>query len=288
MTDLARRKSLTFAQAEGAEPLPQQLALKEVSQELRALLWSIIYTSMKKFRGGGGYSGPITIRGAWRNILLARHVTVEHRMTDEFDDEFAVAAGGVKQLIAHGSYIDVLGFLQWLLRRTDCPITPSAIQEALLRSRAAYRVMDDSQTIVPIASAEEAEALDRAFADLAAVEFHGARTHLRLAAQHLTAGKCADSIRESIHAVESVARSIEPTGSLSGALQKIENRHSIHPSLRKGFVAIYGFTSDEKGIRHPLLEKNAAAVDETDALFMIGASAAFVSYLIGKTRVAEK
>jgi hypothetical protein len=195
-----------------------------------------------------------------------------------------VAAGRVKQLIVYGTYLHVFDFLQWLLRRTDCPVRPRQIQAALERSRVAYRVIDDGPTIVPIASKEEGDTLERAFADLAAAEFHGARAHLRLAAQHLTSGKCADSIRESIHAVESVARSIAPSKSLSDALQAIEYKVDIHPALRKGFLALYGFTSDEKGIRHPLLEKNTAEVDETDALFMIGACAAFVSYLISKTR----
>jgi hypothetical protein len=35
-----------------------------------------------------------------------------------------------------------------------------------------------------------------------------------------------------------------------------------------------------------LLEAGAPAVDETDALFMIGACAAFVSYMINKVRTA--
>jgi hypothetical protein len=56
--------------------------------------------------------------------------------------------------------------------------------------------------------------------------------------------------------------------------------------MKEGFVKLYGFTSDQNGIRHPLLEKGEANVDETDALFMIGACAAFVSYLINKSRAA--
>jgi hypothetical protein len=36
------RKRLTFEQAEGAEPLPSQLELQEISPELRARLWSIL------------------------------------------------------------------------------------------------------------------------------------------------------------------------------------------------------------------------------------------------------
>jgi hypothetical protein len=49
--------------------------------------------------------------------------------------------------------------------------------------------------------------------------------------------------------------------------------------------SIYGFTSDQNGIRHALLDAEAK-VDETHALFMIGACAAFVSYLINKARAA--
>jgi hypothetical protein len=61
--------------------------------------------------------------------------------------------------------------------------------------RAAYRIE------------AERRALDGAFADLAASEFHGARVHLRDAGAALTAGDYTSSVRESIHAVESVVAS---------------------------------------------------------------------------------
>jgi hypothetical protein len=64
----------------------------------------------------------------------------------------------------------------------------------------------------------------------------------------------------------------------------LEAKTNIHGALKRGFTAIYGFTSDEQGIRHPLLEKEAPDVDEADALFMIGACSAFISYLINKSR----
>jgi hypothetical protein len=56
--------------------------------------------------------------------------------------------------------------------------------------------------------------------------------------------------------------------------------------MKRGFLSLHGYTSDENGIRHALLEEGAAKVAETDALFMIGACAAFVSYLINKARSA--
>jgi hypothetical protein len=126
--------------------------------------------------------------------------------------------------------------------------------------------------------------LQRAFADLASSEFHGARKHLQAAAEYLTAGKPSDSIRESTHAVECVVRVLEPQGDFAKALGKLDAKVAIHGAMKAGFGSLYGFTRDEKGIRHPLTEESASNVDETDDLFMIGACAAFVSYLINKAR----
>ena len=149
--------------------------------------------------------------------------------------------------------------------------------------RLAYRVFDGN-VICPIGSDAERQTMERAFADLRSAEFYGAREHLTKAANELTAGNFAGSIRESINAVESVARTLEPDGKLSNALAKLEQSAKIHGGMKAGFNALYGYTSDEQGIRHAHLNEPSVSPDETDALFMIGACAAFVSYLIGKAR----
>jgi hypothetical protein len=112
-------------------------------------------------------------------------------------------------------------------------------------------------------SPTELEPLKRAFADLAATEFNGARDHLRKAAEELTAGRYPDSIRESINAVASVARTLEPDGSLSGALAKLEKSAKIHTAMKGGFTRLYGYTSDEQGIWHAHLNEPSAKPDET-------------------------
>ena len=92
--------------------------------------------------------------------------------------------------------------------------------------------------------------------------FHGARAHLRNAASHLTAGNFADSVRESIHALESVSRTLDPSADLSKALARLEQKISIHAAMKKGFASLYGYASGENGIRHALLEAGEAKVDE--------------------------
>ena len=283
----AARKKLTFAQAEGIEPLPTQLALKRLSPQLRAMLWNIVYRSMLESRQHHDWTTGVRgsyLRSPWEELLYRKHVFRDHRMADEFENSFEELSTELKTTFTDGSYVEVFDLLQWFLRQRPAPIRAEFIRAALESSRAAYRLLDDDQTIVPISDQAERKNLERAFADLAAAEFQGARAHLKKAAEHLTAGEPADSIRESGHAVESVARSLTGANSLGDALAELQKKTYVHPALKKGFAAIYGFTSDEQGIRHPLLDNGDANVDETDAIFMIGACAAFVSYLVNKSR----
>jgi hypothetical protein len=43
-------------------------------------------------------------------------------------------------------------------------------------------------------------------------------------------------------------------------------------------MQLYGFASDEHGVRHPLLDKGDASVTEEDAMFMLGTCASLVTF----------
>lgn len=73
---------------------------------------------------------------------------------------------------------------------------------------------------------------------------------------------------------------------LSSALNELEKTTTLHSALKNGLNSIYGYTSDAQGIRHAILDPSLTVVDEADALLMMGACAAFVSYLINKARDA--
>jgi hypothetical protein len=195
--------------------------------------------------------------------------------------------GEVRRIIQQGGWADVLGWLEFVLKHPACPSEFAGQVNGIMdRCHLAYRVFD-GVVICPIGSDAERETIEQAFSDLRSAEFHGAREHLSKAANELTAGNFAGSIRESIHAVESVARTLEPDGKLSKALEKLERSAKIHPAMKAAFASLYGYTSDKQGIRHAHLNEPSSNPDETDALFMIGACAAFVSYLINKARGAR-
>jgi hypothetical protein len=283
--DTEERKKLTFEQAEGIEPLPSQLKLREVSPKLRAVLWSRIHGYLEDATNNSGYGGPSYLDKPWSTILKEERVYRQHGMADDFKNKAQGLIKETRNTFENGDYLAIFGWLEFVLKHPSCPPNVAREIDGSLRfCRAAYRVVEN-KVICPIASDTEHSSIVKAFADLAATQFNGARAHLGKAASHLTAGAYADSVRESIHAVEAVCRTLDPSADiLSKALKKLELKILIHPAMKNGFTSLYAYTSDEKGIRHALLDDSAAKVDEADALFMFGACAAFVSYLINKAR----
>jgi hypothetical protein len=221
----------------------------------------------------------------WVGVLEDAHIYFHHRPVDEFRTEFEDVRQDLKEIFLSGDYLQIYGWLQHVLRLEPSQSFADDLDQLLQACRSPYRVVGDD-VLVPVGSDSDVRTIETAFDNLNANGLLGAREHLKSASSELSAGKFADSVRESIRAVESVVRVLEPHGDFSKALVKLEAKTSIHGALKKGFLAIYGFTSDEQGIRHALLDKDAADVDEADALFMIGACSAFVSYLINKARLA--
>lgn len=97
------------------------------------------------------------------------------------------------------------------------------------------------------------------------------------------------SIKESISAVESMCCLISAKSNLTlpEALRTIEKRGiiQIHPALRKAFIKLYGWTSDDQGIRHALMEESTLTFG--DAKYMLVSCSAFINYLLSKVADTE-
>jgi len=287
-SELKMRRALTFEQAEGAEELPRQLRIAEISQQLRSFLWAVIYSSLVSSVWREHITGNTIVIDPWLTLLRRKHLARDHKMIDEFSSYAPPLFDDLKEIYSNGSYLEVLGLTQWLLRQEECPDDLSkGVQDALRLARAAYALYDND-TIAPLSSNEEAATLTKALDDTSTKGAAGPHQHLKLAAEQLTQGKWASSIRESIHAVEATARIVVPDSkNLEPALTILSKQGKIHGALRNGFSSLYGYTSDEKGIRHSLSDKSEADVDEVDAQYMLGACAAFVSYLLSRTRAGR-
>ncbi|AZO54904.1 hypothetical protein EJ077_16705 [Mesorhizobium sp. M8A.F.Ca.ET.057.01.1.1] len=285
--EIERRKSITFAQAEGAAALPSQLQPKEISDQLRSMVWAQLLKTVQTSERDSIYSRGRVLVNNWRKILFDRYVYVLHRPADDFDNDWEINKRELKHIIWNGDYVEFFDFLQYVLRHAERPYLFADNLERILRvSQAAY-ILVDGKTFVPKQTKEEAETFVAALNAAESAGLKGPRQHLLDAAGACSTGHFADSVRNSIHAVESVAVQLAPgTKELGPALKKLDEAGAIHGAMKAGFASLYGFASDEQGIRHSLLDKDAATVDEADAMFMLGACAAFVSYLINKGRAA--
>ena len=220
-------KNLTFAQRVGAEPLPTQLKPTELSDGLRSGLWAIVYHYIATSLGGEVY-----LTGKWNDILYRKHVYFDKGMANEFVDHWMTAAGRLSGLFKQGSYTQVYGCLEFFLRDSDCPLDFSESLNDVLKSNLAPYTIIDGNTITPIASHEQGLLLAHALDQLSKSPMVGASQHLKQAIEFLNKGQWAKSITESIRAVESVARKIEPSANtLDPALKNLAPKIGMHSAM---------------------------------------------------------
>jgi hypothetical protein len=141
--------------------------------------------------------------------------------------------------------------------------------------------------LAPISNPAETTEVSGAVEMTARAGLDGAHKHLQTALALLAKKPEPDyrnSIKESISAVESIARVLgkEDSQGLAGALDELAKKAAIHGALKAGFVKLYGYSSDEDGIRHAILDESPVGFDE--AKYMIVSCSAFVNYIISKAQ----
>ena len=276
-------RNLTFSQAYGYAELPQPLKLEEISDEARTRFWSVLYGFVNsESRPYSGWVGKY-----WRAVLSFLHVRYYGHALDEFDSSLENFVRVYKSTFMQARFNELFDLLLAIMRHPECP--QDFIQKVaaeFIESRLAYVVdIDPPPTIYPAATREEGEAVLQATAELGSAGLSGAVNHLRKAADCINQGDSPGAVRESIHAVESTARSFAPNAkTLKPALKSLEEAGGLHPALKRAFSNLYGFTSDEQGIRHALIDNPQANVGQDEAIFMLGACASFSSYLARKHR----
>lgn len=154
------------------------------------------------------------------------------------------------------------------------------VNKILDREKSAFRFVNNQ--LVQITSTQEINEIEEAI--LNSHKFSSVNTHLNAALNLLSDRKKPDyrnSIKESISAVESVCKiyTQNEKATLGEALNKLEKDHNLHPALKKSFSSLYGYTSDDAGIRHALTE-NDRSVDFHEAKFILVTCSAFTNFLI--------
>ena len=283
--------SPSFSQRYDYEPLPEPMRLEEISNDLRREIWNAVRDFLLKKTIG--YSPHFYFQTEDKRFIERVLGNYTKQPRDTINTDCGQVFSIFKNLILTGKFNRVLDLIEIMVNDkdlTDAFVTN--IRNLFEQSGAAYW-LDTSQQpycFVPRGSKEQGEATQRAIETIRENNFDGAAVHLRQATEHLNAQQYADSIADSIHAVESVARMIDPEASetLGPALDSLEKGGLLkHAALKAAFKKLYGYTSDEQGIRHPLLGQDSPNVGLDEAIFMFGACASFAAYLAQKHRQAE-
>ena len=272
----------TFSQLHGYDELPEQLKLEALPPKERRRIWNVFYSFLEGSRRSDAIYGSF-VGNPWSNIFRDAHALFYSLPLDEWTTDFQTVCGTLRGRIETEPFHRVFDLIQFVLRHPRCP-PPFIVsmKRTFADCRLAYAIDDGPPpTVVPIATEEEGKALVDALQALRQRGQNASAAHLRKSVECMNRGDWAGSVRESIHAVESAARQLDPRASktLEPALNSLGRYKPLHPTLKAAFSTLYGYTSREEGIRHALLSQSNAPVGQNEAVFMLSACAAFSSYL---------
>jgi hypothetical protein len=270
-----QRELRKFSERIGARQPPKS-GLEEASPELRTALWNVLYKPAFPQDDEHRERALAHARAMWNHlgwrsdqIPLLPHQMRETIAAEWFSCKWA-------------EFFDLIEFTARLLATSLSPTRQHWFEmlNRILESKGcAYRFI--AEHLVPLTNTAEATAVARgAESSIPAVGVH-IREALRLMAPNVGANP-RDSIKEAISAVEAALKHLtdSPSATLTEGLAAFEAKHgAFHTALRGGLVTLYGYVTDEGGVRHALIEETAA-VTADDARFMLVTCSAFTNYLI--------
>ena len=193
----------------------------------------------------------------------------------------------INEVIEQATFNEVLDIVEYTCRWLDSSIKQHkgfmfpVFNHLFEQEYVGYRFVNGR--IVAISDTTEIDAIEEACCN----PVEGCRTQLQKALDFLADRENRDyknSIKESISAVESICQVIvnNKKATLGEALKQLESQGlAIHPSLKQAFLKLYGYTSDQGGIRHAegMFESD---VTFEEAKFMLVSCSAFINYLISE------
>lgn len=273
-----------FSQRVGATPQLTSIQIDSMSAELQNSLWNLMHDLYQN-------DNKDWLRVAAHVAKYFRKVPVDELSKYDFQcrDWMKAYFYGLNW---HGAY-DLIEFIVHNHRnmtpnhRVDPQRIIDAVNIILERELSGYRFIEG--VLAPISNKTEADEIEAAIASAQKSGLKGASIHIRSSIELLGKKPTPDyrnAIKEAISAVESVAKQIvgADVATLDGALKELSDKSDVHGALKAGFSKLYGYTSDENGIRHSILEE--PNVGFAEAKYMVVSCSAFVHYLIQKAESA--
>ena len=262
-----------FSERNGFKPARQVVQVESLDDETRMGLWNLLYVfHFSRFDSSNLLTSndhlALTLWIEWHQPLENYERTRKRTFLNQLKEVFL--SGGLAEVF------DLLEATAEHFKENDTERLNRQLEKYLV----GYRMVDAQ--LQPVTEASEVEAIDAA---LRALEpFSGARKHLSNALSLLANREnpqYANVVKESISAVEAITRHYTGEKTLGAALRKLEPKGvPAHGALTQGWSMLFGYTSDEHGIRHGSIEDSE--VDEALATYFVVSSSAMVGYVIKK------
>ncbi len=276
---------MKFSERKGYREVSKNFQKEFVNEDLRIAVWNIFYLKFNKtdFADNGwvvdarqnSYSAD-SIGKFSQRFWMFYEMPLDKRPSRcvEVISEF-------RRHLLDLNWYDFYDFIEFSLNYfNDDKLIRISVNNALEKYLSAYRFINN--VIVEITDTQEIEMLEEALTD---EDFPNVNVHLKRALELLSDRKTPDyrnSIKESISAVESIAKEIvkKPDAELGKALAELEKSGKIHRALKSSYLSLYGYTSGADGIRHALMEEPNLTAD--DAKFFLLTCTSFINYLKSK------
>ncbi len=278
---------MKFSQRMGITPIKEVIQLEGMDEALRNSLWNVLHESIWK---DVKYDSWVTIRDTIANRLLKSIWSNFFKKPLDSPELAGKTLTSVsilrKFFLENAHWYEVYDLLEFIVGFSETyGIRNKLITSfnlVLEREVSGYRFIEGN--ITTITSEIEIEEVNQSLKNN---KFNGVQIHLKQALTLLSDRKNPDyrnSIKESISAVESLCKVItsNPKATLGEAIKKFEQEGLfLHPSLKESINKLYGYTSDEKGIRHALIEGNDN-ITFSEAKYILVICSGFTNYLISK------
>lgn len=289
---------MKFSERMGHSAPRCEIQIENIDQKLRAALWNCFYVHFLDSFKGPTQTDMIlqTLEshrphrhhalGNLQALFRALWSTLRKLPIDSLPNDYESAVSEIRSWFFSSQWFEVYDFIEFIAKSDSSSRQSEFIafcNAEMEKELSGYRFVGSQ--IAPIIDQTEISEIEDAIETASKHDLEGVRLHITNALEKLSDRDNPDyrnSIKESISAVESVAQIISksPNASLGDALKAIEAEIQLHPALKKGFLSIYGYTSDADGIRHALLDTPKCAFE--DAKYMLVSCSAFVNYLLMK------
>lgn len=275
----------TFSQRMGLAPIAPEFQLNNISGDLRNRLWSLLTSRCFDNVTFPSYSYNLSKSCNHYFYSYAIWDQIFKKSIDTIPHQWSTAVQEIREWYFKAKWnqvYDLIDFCYKIAPKGEKQAYVFQANQILEQENSGFRFVGDE--IVPITDVHEIDSIKAAMCYKG--EWEPISSHISTSLSLLSDKINPDfrnSIKESISAVESAARLLcgDIKATLGDATRLIERGGKLHPAMAKALSNLYGYTSDEGGIRHSMLDEPNLSF--LDAKFMLVICTAFCNHLRGNS-----